>query len=261
MSAKKRITKKVERLENHFRTLRDHPNLNEILNPFYASADSLNNLSEDSILMIATVVGARVLLLPPPQRFKDELMFSHIAKDLKECSDARIREAAEREARRQIRFSLLYSNEDEKGERMASWFLAVGPIGKPRRKVLSFMSKMITELLVARAVHHRDYQSLEGLAALIKESGAENRKGPKAARFLAGLIISNQDYLAAQLERDPTKSEIKQFLTGISDDLSTKDNTWSNAFQLLGWDKKNDRKIKSRNIDLISRLIRSYQGH
>lgn len=258
MTQRQRIAQKSTVLLKEFESLRTNSRLTDILNSFFLYDEEIDAPSEDLISLIAGVILDDRDLLKTLNDLTVEDGIAEIADRIAQTKIETSQKIAKEEAEHQILFSLFYPDDGE-GERLSKWRRLVKTMRDPKETIDRIFAQKVIDVMVARAIWHLDYQSLEALARVNKEIATNSYEKVSASREVTRQIIRHEEYLSDKLKRPPSKTEIKDFLLGIDDSLSDSPKLWSKAFKLLGWTSKSDRKMKSADKDIITKLILSYE--
>lgn len=248
-----RIREKAKRLEKEFLELKSNPGLNEIMQGFFIYDGAFVAPSNDLILLIIGGVLKDKELLDILYELTEEEGFKKIATLIAATSEEAVSNMAQLEATRQVTFSLLYTDDFE-GERASHWWPLVDTLRTSELAIERLLAKKAIDLLVARALWHLDTASLEALAVVTRELEEGVYDKGRSERDVAREIIEYNTFLTQRLGRTPSKSECKEFLLGIDENLSDSPKTWSKAFKLAGVIESKDRKQK-KDTFAISRLI------
>ena len=214
---------------------------------------SLNAPSNDLILLIFNSLLRDKSLLESLYNISEEEGFAKIAALIAKTKEDTISNIAFLEARRQVMFSLLYKHDNE-GERASHWWPLVDTLRSSNSSIERLLAKKAIDLLVSRALWHLETENLETLALVTKEFSSGTYDKGTNARRIAHDIIEGETFLSEKLKRHPIKSETKEFLLGVNEDLSDSPKDWANAFKLIGMSNDEDRTQK-KDTEEITRLI------
>lgn len=116
------------------------------------------------------------------------------------------------------------------------------------------VARKCLEALMLRAAFTSDVKRIRALADVMELLSGQSRLKISNAQRIAALVRREFGPLNHRLGRPPSKSEIKEFLLGVADDLSDDGNAWAQAFKMLAWPEDDDRRGR-KDGDMISKLI------
>jgi hypothetical protein len=113
----------------------------------------------------------------------------------------------------------------------------------------------MNEALVARSLYHGDWKQINELAAVTQAvRKTRNHEGPKCIEVVLR-IFTWHGHLAAKLGRPPSREELKSFILDLGDGISSRKETWCDAFNFLLLEYASPRSIRRDEME-ITRLAR-----
>jgi hypothetical protein len=116
------------------------------------------------------------------------------------------------------------------------------------------IAQAMIEAFTARAVFLKDWKDIAALSLMIKaEATGERRKG-NVVTEIALQIFTWYPYLAAKLDRAPTREEIRRFVTEVQVGVSERKEAWCDAQRLLRYEYAAPRSIRKDEYQ-IAKLV------